>query len=191
MKTDVVFIDEIEENKKPAFNVLFRSGVGPQGSSAYDVAKKQGFVGTEEEWIASLKGDKGDSPVITTTKVDGITTILSDGVPIGTINDGQRGHDPVITSSREGAITTIFVDGQSIAVINDGAKGDPGTDGRQTIFISDLNGVIYWKYAENDDRWKEVINVGTVVNREVREAIALLNTSVSIANKIGNVVTFL
>lgn len=29
-------------------------------SSAYGIALKHGFVGTEDEWIASLKGDKGD-----------------------------------------------------------------------------------------------------------------------------------
>ena len=29
---------------------------------AYGVAVKNGFVGTVEEWLASLKGDKGDSP---------------------------------------------------------------------------------------------------------------------------------
>ena len=29
---------------------------GTNGDSAYDVAKKNGFVGTEEEWLVSLKG---------------------------------------------------------------------------------------------------------------------------------------
>lgn len=33
---------------------------GIQGLSAYQVAVQEGFVGTEEEWIQSLKGDKGD-----------------------------------------------------------------------------------------------------------------------------------
>ena len=30
---------------------------------AYGVAVKNGFKGTVEEWLASLKGEKGDSPV--------------------------------------------------------------------------------------------------------------------------------
>ena len=30
------------------------------GDSAYQIALKHGFVGTEEQWLASLKGDKGD-----------------------------------------------------------------------------------------------------------------------------------
>jgi hypothetical protein len=33
------------------------------GASAYEIAREKGFRGTEEEWLASLKGDKGDSGV--------------------------------------------------------------------------------------------------------------------------------
>lgn len=32
---------------------------GPEGKSAYEVAVENGFAGTEEEWLASLKGDDG------------------------------------------------------------------------------------------------------------------------------------
>ena len=28
--------------------------------TAYQIAVKRGFIGTEDEWLASLKGDKGD-----------------------------------------------------------------------------------------------------------------------------------
>ena len=31
-----------------------------RGYSAYEVAVLEGFVGTEEEWLATLKGEKGD-----------------------------------------------------------------------------------------------------------------------------------
>ncbi len=31
-----------------------------QGLSAYEVAVKNGYEGTEQEWLASLKGLKGD-----------------------------------------------------------------------------------------------------------------------------------
>ena len=34
---------------------------GDQGDSAYQIAVEHGYVGTEEEWLASLKGDKGDT----------------------------------------------------------------------------------------------------------------------------------
>ena len=35
--------------------------IGYEGKSAYDVAKANGFSGSETEWLASLKGDKGDA----------------------------------------------------------------------------------------------------------------------------------
>lgn len=35
--------------------------IGYEGKSAYDVAKAKGFSGSETEWLASLKGDKGDA----------------------------------------------------------------------------------------------------------------------------------
>lgn len=33
---------------------------GAAGKSAYEIAQEHGFEGTEEEWLASLKGEKGD-----------------------------------------------------------------------------------------------------------------------------------
>lgn len=33
---------------------------GDKGASAYDAAVQLGFVGTQAEWIASLKGEKGE-----------------------------------------------------------------------------------------------------------------------------------
>lgn len=37
----------------------FTGPAGADGASAYDVAVAQGFVGTEEEWLASLQGEPG------------------------------------------------------------------------------------------------------------------------------------
>jgi hypothetical protein len=35
--------------------------LGPEGKSAYEVAKEAGFTGTEAEWLVSLTGKNGDS----------------------------------------------------------------------------------------------------------------------------------
>ena len=43
---------------------------GPRGLSAYEVAKADGYTGTQEEWVASLKGEKGPAG---TTQWDGLT----------------------------------------------------------------------------------------------------------------------
>lgn len=39
----------------------FSSAGGSDGLSAYEVAKKNGFKGSETEWLESLKGDPGVS----------------------------------------------------------------------------------------------------------------------------------
>ena len=51
-------------------------GGGADGKSAYEIAVENGFIGTEEEWLASLKGDAG------TNGLDGV--------------DGQDGFSPVV-----------------------------------------------------------------------------------------------
>lgn len=44
---------------------------GVEGKSAYQVAKEEGFEGTKTEWLASLKGDKGDAGTKGDTGNDG------------------------------------------------------------------------------------------------------------------------
>ena len=38
------------------------AGHGADGKSAYEIAVEHGYVGTETEWLASLKGEPGESP---------------------------------------------------------------------------------------------------------------------------------
>ena len=37
---------------------------GQDGKSAYEIACDNGFIGTEQEWLASLKGETGDTEQI-------------------------------------------------------------------------------------------------------------------------------
>ena len=39
--------------------VFILASCGDPGESAYEIAVRNGFPGTEQEWLASLKGDKG------------------------------------------------------------------------------------------------------------------------------------
>lgn len=53
---------------------------GPNGKSAYEVAVDAGFVGTEEEWLASLKGEKGDPGSIENAKISDMTDVDISGL---------------------------------------------------------------------------------------------------------------
>ena len=39
---------------------MIKGDRGPKGYSAYDIAVQNGYIGTQEKWLESLKGDKGD-----------------------------------------------------------------------------------------------------------------------------------
>jgi hypothetical protein len=71
-----------------------RGGVGvvygKDGISAYEVAVKNGFEGSETEWLASLKGAKGDTPVKGVDYFDG-----KDGYTPKKGVDYFDGHTPV------------------------------------------------------------------------------------------------
>jgi hypothetical protein len=79
---------------------------GNDGSNAYDIAVSQGFVGSLEEWIASLKGERGsDGKSIIGPRGDRGIQGLSG-------RDGRDGEDaPVITSIdiREDGKTFSFI----------------------------------------------------------------------------------
>lgn len=48
------------DNKMQGGNTVVSGPQGKDGLSAYEVAVKNGYIGTEEEWLINLKGEKGD-----------------------------------------------------------------------------------------------------------------------------------
>ena len=53
------------------------AGHGADGKSAYEIAVAHGYVGTETEWLASLKGEPGETPDMSEyPKTSEITTIV-------------------------------------------------------------------------------------------------------------------
>lgn len=62
--------------------------VGPAGKSAYQLATLAGFAGTEAQWLASLKGGKGD-------------TGAAGGTLIGTVIIGQTAAVALVLGIRE------------------------------------------------------------------------------------------
>jgi len=67
------------------------NGTGAEGKSAYDVAKANGFTGTEAEWTASLRGEGCSAKA----RNDGSSRIdvICSGVDAGYIEDGWSAYE--------------------------------------------------------------------------------------------------
>ena len=105
-----------EDGAKGAPGVKGDSGAtGNNGLSAYEIAKADGYTGTEEEWITSLKGDsgaKGDTGVAGTSCTaeedsDGVKITCTDGKSFTLSNgtDGSDGKNCEIARDTNGVIT--------------------------------------------------------------------------------------
>ncbi len=107
--------------------------------SAYGIAVKNGFEGTEEEWLASLKGDKGEKGADGTVAFEDLTEAQveslrgekgADGKDGVSGKDGANGKDGVsATHSWSGTVLTVTsASGTSSANLK-GEKGDKGDKG--------------------------------------------------------------
>lgn len=166
-------------------SVSFLIADGEKGDTPVITATKENGVATLYSDGAELitlvdgaKGDKGDTPVISTTKEGATTTVFSDGVQIAQILDGKKGDTgekgdkgdtPVITATKDNGVATLYSDGVQVVSIMDGPKGDKGDDGREIVFVTGFDGVIYWRYSENDNNWKQLIDLGTLALNKYEE----------------------
>lgn len=81
----------------------------PRGKSAYEIAKENGFDGTEAEWLASLKG--------------------APGAPGTNGKDGENGETPYV-----GENGNWYIGADDTEKPSRGAKGEPGRDGVTPTF---------------------------------------------------------
>ena len=103
---------------------------GDDGKSAYEIAVDNGFEGTEAEWVASLKGQKGDTGNV----------VVSDGVAqIGIINDLTTGGEGDALSAEMGKKLKALIDKMGIDIIT--------IDDADLAFI-DEDGNVAMKVAE-------------------------------------------
>jgi hypothetical protein len=114
---------------------------GVDGKSAYEVAVAKGFTGTEEEWVASLKGEKGTDGSNGAPGKDGVS-----GYEVRTydyIAGGAReNHDGVgvdYTGAGDGSIATVACSDPSKVALGGGVQfsglhgGSMVTDGQQAV----------------------------------------------------------
>lgn len=96
---------------------------GKDGRSAYEIAVEHGFVGTEAEWLKSLKGVDGKDGVNGKDGCDGRNGV--DGLPG---KDGKNGEDGLL--GRDG------IDGKSAYII----AIEHGFSGTETEWLQSLKG---------------------------------------------------
>lgn len=95
------------------------SGVGPKGESAYDIAVKNGFTGTQAEWLDSLKGStpiKG-TDYFTQADRDAMLEEFSDDASetIENINKIKTSAEDAIQSKAASALASIPEDYSSLS----------------------------------------------------------------------------
>lgn len=100
--------------------------VGPEGASAYEVAVANGFKGSETEWLASLKGERGVDGKIGKDGFSPIAIVESnaDGALV-TIQDANGTTKAQLTHGPQGATGPVGATGPQ------GPKGDKGDKGPQ------------------------------------------------------------
>ena len=114
---------------------------GPQGESAYQVAVDAGYVGSESEWLASLKGEKGDQGPKGDPGEQGLQGPKGDpgeqGIQGPKGDSGETGvqgpkGDPG-KSAYQVAVDNGFVgtEDEWLASLKQGPKGDQGEPGKQ------------------------------------------------------------
>ena len=99
---------------------------GKDGKSAYEIAVEYGFVGTETEWLESLKGGDGKDGVNGKDGCDGRNGV--DGLPGKDGKNGADGH-----SGRDGI---DGIDGKSAYII----AVEHGFSGTETEWLQSLKG---------------------------------------------------
>ena len=123
---------------------------GSNGKSAYEIAVDNGFVGTEQEWLESLKGEDGKDATAPTVEIDDggywvingkVTNVLAVGVNGANGKDGVNGKDGKDgkdgtngVNGHDGLTPTITISDDNYWIINGvktsiKAKGEDGKDG--------------------------------------------------------------
>ena len=164
---DIENIDELEVEIKdePQEIEIEVIPTGTEGLSAYEVAVKEGFEGTESEWLESLKGEVGETPDISigTTQTlpagsNAIVTksgttenpIFSFGIPrgiqgtigatpdlqIGTVQSGNESSATITGTAEEPILNLVLEKGER------GSTGNTGQDGISPTVTTSKSGKV-------------------------------------------------
>lgn len=184
--------DDIPFADGETFQQKFNNGElkGQNGLSAYEIAKNGGFIGSEDEWLASLKGEKGEQGE------QGIQGVQGEKGERG--EKGQDGTDGIGIASSEinknGELVITYsnntVDNLGVVVGADGKDGTNGTngvdgiDGKDGIGITNAeintSGELTLTYSDGKSA-----NLGKVVGADGKDGADLSNEVEDIKAYIG------
>ena len=165
--------------------------VREKGYSAYEVAVKNGYTGTETEWLATLKGEKGekgDTGATGATGPDGINgkdgVNGADGKPGSNglsayelaVKNGFTGNESAWLESLKGE---QGVSGPAGADGKNGVNGVDGKDGMSAYSLAVKNG-----YAGSESEWANKWLRGTIVSASTDSDGNMLLTDIN-----GNTIT--
>lgn len=125
------------------FDFVFpeNTGSGVNGKSAYEIAEENGFTGTEQEWLASLKGKDGNPG-------KSVYEIAKD--------NGFTGTEAELLASLKGKDGVNGADGTNGTNGKDGVDGKPGADGKSAYDIAVKNG-----FAGSESDWLDSLKTDT------------------------------
>ena len=110
------------------FSVLNIGSISESGKSAFDIAVENGFVGTEIEWLISLKGTDGSDGKDGTNGQNGNDFKFSDFTP-SQLNDLKVKGDPFTFQDLTPAQVALMKGTDGVNGAN-GANGTNGKDGK-------------------------------------------------------------
>lgn len=131
--TQESIIAEVKKEKPVDMVVQGTALLKIHGKSAYEIALQNGFEGTEEEWLESLRGEPGKDGAPGQPGKDGYSPVK--GIDYFDGKDGKDGYTPVKGID--------YFDG------NDGQPGKDGADGKDGY--SPVRGVDYWTDADKEE----------------------------------------
>ena len=152
---------------------------GRDGKSAYEIARENGFTGTKEEWLLSLKGAKGDKGE------NGLNG-----------RDGQQGLQGVgiknIQLAENGGLRITLTNNQVFETASvKGAKGDKGQDGTGATYNdTELRNKITALESGKADKTAIPANILTKDNLN-SEARTLSGLNITPGNGVGSASIFL
>lgn len=106
---------------------------GFDGLSAYQIAQQHGFIGTEQEWLDSLKGDKGEAGVTDYNQLEN-TPDLSQFATQSDLADKQ---DKLISGTNIKTINNQSILGDGNITIEGGGSGGQDGVGIESITVNE------------------------------------------------------